>query len=152
MRVQTLANFGFKLVAAFVLVAGCAAASAATIEVQGVGADRNSKAGVPASLARFQSILEKTQFTAFKDCGTQVVKPSGDKKDSTTIQGYCIIINTVKVEGNKARVGVLFKDRGRITHDAVELTLTAGQPTMFAQLGEKDSPCIILLTLKDTEK
>jgi len=151
MRVQGLANFGLKLAAAFVLVAGCAAASAATIEVQGVCADSTSNAGVPAPLARFKHILEKTAYTAFKDCGTQSVKPSGDKKDSTTIQGYCIIVNTVKVEGNKARVGVLFKDRGKITHDAVELTLTVGQPTMFAQLGDKAAPCIILLTLTDTK-
>jgi len=152
MRVQRLANFGLKLAAAFVLAAGCAAASAATIEVQGVCADKNTTAGVPQSLERYKHILEKTGFTAFRDCGTQSVKPSGEKKDSTTIQGYCIIVNTVKIEGNKARVGVLFKDRGKITHDAVELTLTTGQPTMFAQLGDKGAPCIIFLTLKDTDK
>ena len=71
MRVQGLANFGLKLAAAFVLAAGCAAASAATIEVQGVCADKNTTVGVPKTLERYKHILEKTSFTAFKDCGTR---------------------------------------------------------------------------------
>lgn len=145
---------GFKKAIAVALLALCASASsafAATVEVQGVCADNVEKNGVPESLKRFKHILEKTKFTSFKDCGTQWVKPAGDKKDSTTIQGYCIIVNTLKVEGDKATVGVLFKDRNKITHAPVELTLTKGQPIMFAQLGDKDAPCILILTLTDTK-
>ena len=139
--------------ALFALCLGAAHAHAAsvTVEVQGVCADNTTKDGVPETLKRFKHILEKTKFTNFKDCGTQWVKPDAGKKDSTTIQGYCIIVNTVKVDGDKATVGVLFKDRDRITHAPVELTLTKGQPIMFAQLGDKDSPCIIVLTLTETK-
>jgi hypothetical protein len=149
-------QLGYGNLFALALLALCLGASNAhaasiTVEVQGVCADNTTKDGVPDALKRFKHILEKTKFTNFKDCGTQWVKPAAGKKDSTTIQGYCIIVNTVKVDGDKATVGVLFKDRDKITHAPVELTIRKGQPIMFAQLGDKESPCIIVLTLTETK-